>query len=100
MARRNFHRISGVVVDRCPKHGMWLDADELHRIFEFVSKGGVTRAAEKEDLERARLARSAAFRARLDATAPHRVRADFDANLTRSFASFVKKLLSGNFRGV
>jgi Zn-finger nucleic acid-binding protein len=99
MARRNFHRISGVVIDRCPEHGAWLDADELQRIGAFVGAGGITRAAEKEDLERARQARSAAFRARMNTSTPHHARMELDVSLTRSFAGLVKKLFSGNLRG-
>jgi len=29
MARENFRKRSGVIIDRCPAHGTWLDADEL-----------------------------------------------------------------------
>ena len=44
MARRNWQRVSGVIVDRCPEHGTWLDADELERIAGFVVSGGLERA--------------------------------------------------------
>jgi Zn-finger nucleic acid-binding protein len=37
MQRRNFQRISGVIVDACRRHGTWLDADEIERIAGFVS---------------------------------------------------------------
>lgn len=55
MARRNWKRISGVVVDRCPEHGTWLDADELERIAGFVMSGGLERARslERREAERA-----------------------------------------------
>src|SRR5262245_11013345 len=36
MQRRNFQRVSGVIVDVCRRHGTWLDADELERIAGFV----------------------------------------------------------------
>lgn len=40
MQRRNFRRSSGVIIDRCKKHGAWLDADELEQITGFVMSGG------------------------------------------------------------
>jgi Zn-finger nucleic acid-binding protein len=40
MQRRNFRRSSGVIVDRCNKHGTWLDADELEQITGFLMSGG------------------------------------------------------------
>jgi len=54
MARRNYRRISGVILDRCPEHGTWLDADELERIAGFVLAGGLERArrAEQREAER------------------------------------------------
>lgn len=46
MARKNFRRTSGVVVDQCPSHGTWLDANELEQIAGFILSGGLDRAAE------------------------------------------------------
>ncbi len=56
MNRFNFARCSGVLIDTCKGHGTWFDRDELRRIVEFVRKGGLVRAREKEkeDLEAAR----------------------------------------------
>lgn len=48
MARRNFQKRSGVIIDRCHAHGSWLDANELERIAGFVLSG---RAARAERLE-------------------------------------------------
>jgi len=41
MARRNYGRRSGVIVDSCVQHGMWFDADELTQILAWVKKGGL-----------------------------------------------------------
>jgi Zn-finger nucleic acid-binding protein len=41
MQRSNFQKRSGVIVDRCHKHGTWLDADELEAIARFVIEGGM-----------------------------------------------------------
>lgn len=51
MNRNNFARASGVIVDICKKHGVWFDADELPKIVEFIQKGGMEIARQKEKLE-------------------------------------------------
>lgn len=40
MNRVNFGRRSGVVVDQCRKHGVWLEGGELHRLMEWKKAGG------------------------------------------------------------
>jgi Zn-finger nucleic acid-binding protein len=40
MQRRNFRKKSGVIIDSCPSHGIWLDADELEQIAGFILSGG------------------------------------------------------------
>ena len=52
MDRRQFARISGVVVDVCVAHGVWFDHDELPRIVQFARDGGLERAEQKMRLER------------------------------------------------
>lgn len=56
MNRANFARCSGVIIDLCKKHGIWFDRDELGRIIQFISAGGldVSRAREKAALEEER----------------------------------------------
>ena len=36
MARRNYRKKSGVIIDTCSEHGIWLDADELEQIAGFI----------------------------------------------------------------
>jgi Zn-finger nucleic acid-binding protein len=72
MTRRNFRRVSGVVIDRCAEHGTWLDADELEEIAGFVASGGLARAAEHEAKEAARHRAAASPADRTDTTL-HRV---------------------------
>lgn len=50
MNRNNFAKISGVIVDICKQHGVWCDAEELPRIIEFIRKGGLDHAREKEKI--------------------------------------------------
>jgi Zn-finger nucleic acid-binding protein/ribosomal protein L40E len=45
MQRRNFAKRSGVIVDVCGKHGVWLDADELEALAAFVEEGGLAAAS-------------------------------------------------------
>ena len=48
MNRSNFARASGVIVDVCKPHGIWFDADELPAIIEFVQKGGMEIARQRQ----------------------------------------------------
>jgi Zn-finger nucleic acid-binding protein len=48
MNRKNFGRISGVVIDECARHGVWLDAGELEKIRHFIADGGLDRARDRE----------------------------------------------------
>lgn len=58
MQRKNFGRSSGVIVDVCPRHGIWFDAGELPRVLAFVESGGLERA-EARHREAERLSRRA-----------------------------------------
>ena len=64
MNRRNFGARSGVIVDQCRDHGVWLDGGELRRLVEWARAGGRThhenveaeRRAMQERAERAKKA--------------------------------------------
>lgn len=53
MTRRNPAAGSGIVVDVCARHGVWLDKDELPRIVAHIRDGGLAsaRAAEQARIE-------------------------------------------------
>lgn len=51
MNRNNFAKASGVIVDLCKQHGVWFDADELPSIIEFIQKGGMDLARQREHNE-------------------------------------------------
>ncbi|MEA3491737.1 MAG: zf-TFIIB domain-containing protein [Campylobacterota bacterium] len=40
MQRINYRAVSGVIIDQCSQHGIWLDGGELHQIFEWKKVGG------------------------------------------------------------
>jgi Zn-finger nucleic acid-binding protein len=48
MNRRNFGKISGVIIDSCGRHGVWLDAGELEKIQHFIADGGLDRSRDRE----------------------------------------------------
>lgn len=68
MMRRNFARVSGVIVDECRNHGTFFDAGELEDVLAFVRSGGMLLARQRrnEELDRERRAneRSAALEVR------------------------------------
>ncbi len=53
MNRSNFGSRSGVIVNACGDHGIWLDSGELRRLFEWKKAGG-TLLHEQRQLEAAR----------------------------------------------
>lgn len=63
MHRVNFGHRSGVIVDRCREHGVWLDGGELRHLMEWTKSGGQLLHAHKEEEKRqdeaARQARNA-----------------------------------------
>jgi Zn-finger nucleic acid-binding protein len=52
MNRVNFGVRSGVVVDRCGDHGVWLDAGEMRQLMEWAKAGG--RMLHQQVMERRR----------------------------------------------
>ena len=50
MNRSNFAHSSGIVLDVCKRHGVWLDRGELPALFAFIGAGGLTRARAREHL--------------------------------------------------
>ncbi len=66
MQRRNYGRVSGVVVDECRVHGFWLDANELEAIGRFISSGEQERARALEAKDARRAAEEARHRASLE----------------------------------
>ncbi len=41
MTRRNWGSHSGIMVDRCEKHGTWFDAGEAEKVKDFIKWGGI-----------------------------------------------------------
>jgi len=67
MARRNYRKKSGVIIDVCSEHGAWLDADELEQIAGFILSGAAGERIEPESAEeRKKKVTAAAAFARLE----------------------------------
>ena len=49
MNRVNFGTKSGVIVDRCSAHGVWLDGGELRHLFEWMKAGGKLLQQERQE---------------------------------------------------
>ncbi|HEX8960627.1 MAG TPA: zf-TFIIB domain-containing protein [Geobacteraceae bacterium] len=49
MNRVNFGAKSGVIVDRCREHGVWLDGGELRHLFEWMKAGGKILDQERQE---------------------------------------------------
>ena len=56
MNRKNYSHTSGVIIDLCREHGVWLDHAELEKIMRFIESGGLdlARRREVERLEEAK----------------------------------------------
>lgn len=49
MSRVNFGARSGVIIDKCPDHGIWLDGGELRHLLEWVKAGGELLSKQREE---------------------------------------------------
>ena len=52
MHRVNFGVKSGVIVDRCKEHGVWLDGGELRQLLEWMKLGGQLLEQERQQQQR------------------------------------------------
>jgi len=94
MNRSNFAHASGVIIDTCKEHGVWFDADELPKIIEFIQKGGMEIARQREKMEirdeRDRLHEEQRKQATLDRR--FGTGSVWESDETRSIQSFIRTL--------
>jgi Zn-finger nucleic acid-binding protein len=84
MARRNYRKKSGIIIDTCPEHGVWLDADELEQIAGFILGGAAGEGIEPDSAEkRKKKAAAATALAHLEG-----VRANRQFTKTSGFSGF------------
>ncbi|MFQ5596461.1 MAG: zf-TFIIB domain-containing protein [Nitrospiria bacterium] len=48
MLRQNFRKISGVLIDQCRDHGVWLDGGELDQLRCFIANGGLDQSQDRD----------------------------------------------------
>jgi Zn-finger nucleic acid-binding protein len=48
MNRMNYASRSGIIINVCTPHGIWLDRDEIRQIIQFIRAGGLDHAREVE----------------------------------------------------
>lgn len=51
MGKKNYKRFSGVIVDVCRFHGLYLDGDELEKIHLFMVTGGAKKEQERVEID-------------------------------------------------
>lgn len=47
MARKNYHEISGVILDQCFEHGIWAEREDFVKIVDFIISGDIGDLIEK-----------------------------------------------------
>jgi Zn-finger nucleic acid-binding protein len=57
MRRVNFGAKSGVIIDKCSEHGIWLDGGELRHLLEWVKAGGQILAKQRDKIKKRDAAR-------------------------------------------
>lgn len=99
MQFRNYLRFSGVLVDFCSSHGLWLDAGELRQLLEWTKAGGKLladrRGQQARQMEAERQARAARRAAQ---PAPFQPRGYSD--LRNEGGDFVSDALAGIVRSL
>lgn len=94
MNRKNFGGTSGVIVDICRPHGVWLDAGELPRVLQFVAEGGLARARRREAEQLAEQRKDVAARARaLAIDSPSNAQLDLGAQSATGLVDLLMELL-------
>ncbi len=108
MNRVNFGTRSGVIVDTCKEHGIWLDGGELRQLMEWIKSGGKL-LSQQAELETERIKRQEAERKLREKAAektgmqPHDYGRGFKGYSDNSFdggdlLGLVSRVLGGLFR--
>lgn len=54
MNHKNFHDLSGIILDQCSDHGTWAEKEDLVKIFDLISTGDIEQLIEKASKKRYR----------------------------------------------
>ncbi len=90
MARKNYARISGIILDICSMHGVWFEGDELSQLLHFVRQGGMLRAVKAEVEHQSAYAKTLRGGSGI-IMAPQKSSAEVEINLTPLLKWFFQK---------
>lgn len=93
MDRMNFGRSSGIMVDTCKKHGIWLDRGELRRVAEHLTGRTNLAAADEPTDDLGAPAKPARRQARASSSAPGSASSEHDPILTPGQSTLIDFLL-------
>lgn len=85
MQRRNYGSHSGVVVDECSRHGLYLDPGEYEAIEAFIQLGGLAIERKNREARQASARRLAETTKTFDAAAPKRLDPSYRPHRRYSF---------------
>ncbi len=91
MQRVNFGHRSGVVIDRCQKHGIWLDNGEISHLMEWKKAGGQI-LSEKQQSRRSRLKKDSTSQADTIVSQTKIFSRPHEPDIIESVASLIFKL--------
>lgn len=81
MSRQNYLKVSGIILDTCPEHGVWFDREELRRVADFLQAGGTLRAQKVESAEAVAEKRHAEAMGRLERGTPREMRSTWPSGI-------------------
>lgn len=93
MNRKNFGHSSGVIIDQCNKHGIWLDSGEITHLLEWKKAGGeLLHTTEKQKPNTQKKAHETISSYALPLDRQHSNSLGLDADLLDTVSSLVYKL--------
>lgn len=104
MSRRNFGRVSGIILDECSPHGSFFDAGELKATMSFIETGGLELARVRRAREEAHIRERSKVPERSSSMSPmaHTASGDPDLyaanyDLLTAFGAWSTRWISGLF---
>ncbi len=94
MNRVNFGHRSGVIVDQCTKHGIWLDSGEVTHLMEWKKAGGHLLHEKKEAKSKKRKTPPPELMSSSSKTTFHQDRGNLENELVDSVSNLIYRLFS------
>ncbi|WP_428355232.1 zf-TFIIB domain-containing protein [Methyloprofundus sp.] len=94
MRRNNFAQKSGVIVDRCSAHGLWLDSGEVTHLLEWKKAGGQLLHAQVQMKQTPRAKKMQNdFSSSLGRMSKYKQESTLEADLLELLASIARKIV-------